>query len=786
MSTLLFGTSRVVLTPVHGVRLEPVELSVRAHVLAQMRPLGSRIVASPPPPGREAPAAATRREILAYQPVEFHAPCGYGKTTLLRYLASGAVWAPAVYVRVGSAPLDDVLQMIFDQLFTAPEPVKPTRAECEQLIRDCRTLVVLDDVPPGSRIPHHLATVLTGYGHLVTSSVGPVLTGLGQSWTLPGLPADAAFTLFTQSLDRPILHTELPYVHRLLEAVAGQPLHIKQAAALLRAGEFTARRLTEEAEADPEALDRLSLSRLSNVKRRALAVLTLFAGTLLPAALVSGIGDISYVLQYLDALHRDGIAEHPDDRFGVPVCKKERYQQQLLGQIDLAAAIRGLAGYLADPSGPHAREGLEAALSLLGFASERAQWTAVVRLIQLVEPVLFVSGRWAQWRDVLGQGIEAAQQTGDIAVEALFSHQKGTLAYCENRLEEARELLERAVELRTRLGDNAGSALSRAHLRLVRPDVPATRNVRPSGRPRPGRARQILATLAGVVAIVAAARWAIAEASQDSGTEHPPPNTSSPATEPSTSTPTVGTETPSTGPTGVPEAEATPATLGFPETAVGTRSAPVTLTLTSTGTPLVAIEKAELGGTTPGDFEITEENCAAKELAPKGNCRIQVAFRPTATGSRTAELTITDNTVDGGRTIPLSAVGTAPPDLADLKPVINQIPALDDVALPTLEFIVENRGGGVAAPTTTTVTITKPGGVPVPQPSQATAAIQPGDSQQIEVDTSGCDPVTACEYTVIANADKAIQESDETNNKVTRPPDAVEPPDPVDPPGSVD
>lgn len=91
-----------------------------------------------------------------------------------------------MYVRVGAAPLDDVLQMIFDQLFSAPEPVKPTRAECEQLIRGYRTLVVLDDVPPGSRIPHHLATALTGYGHLVTGSVGPVLTGLGQSWTLPG------------------------------------------------------------------------------------------------------------------------------------------------------------------------------------------------------------------------------------------------------------------------------------------------------------------------------------------------------------------------------------------------------------------------------------------------------------------------------------------------------------------------------------------------------------------------------------------------------------------------
>ncbi|WP_406349785.1 choice-of-anchor D domain-containing protein [Streptomyces sp. NBC_00658] len=776
MSTLLSGTSRVVLTPVHGVRLEPVELAVRAHVLAQMRSLGSRAGASSPPQGREAPAAAARREILAYQPVEFHAPCGYGKTTLLRHLASGAVWAPAVYVRVAAAPLDDVLQMIFDQLFTAPEPVKPTRAECEQLIRGCRTLVVLDDVPSGSHIPHHLATALTGYGHLVTGSVGPGLTGLGQSWTLPGLPADAAFTLFAQSLDRAITDTELPYVNRLLEAVAGQPLHIKQAAALLRAGEFTARRLAEEAEADPESLDRLSLSRLSNVKRRALAVLTLFAGALLPAALVSGIGDISYVLQYLDALHRDGLAEHPDDRFGIPVCKKERYQQQLLGQIDLAAAIRGLAGYLADPSGPHAREGLEAALSLLGFASERAQWSAVVRLIQLVEPVLFVSGRWAQWRDVLGQGIEAAQLTGDMAAEALFSHQKGTLAYCENRLDEARELLERAVELRTRLGDNAGSALSQAHLRLVRPDVPATRNVRPSDRSRLGRARQILATLVGVVAIVAATQWAIAAADQkpdpkDTAKPTPSmssatiePSTSKPTIEPSTSTPTVGAETPSTEPTGDPESEATPATLNFPETATGTRSAPETLTLTSTGTEPLFVHIATIGGTTPKDFEITADSCSDKQLAPETDCQIQVIFQPTATGQRQAVLKIPDDAAGDVLSIPLFGSGTVTALLPDLTPVVNVTYDSIDNAPPTIEFRVENHGDGVGARTTTNVTVMKRGKVLVPKTPQATAEIQPDDFQNVEVDTSGCAPVTACEYIITADVDGVVTETNEANN----------------------
>lgn len=602
--------------------------------------------------------------------MEFHAPCGYGKTTLLRYLASGAVWAPAVYVRVGSAPLDDVLQMIFDQLFTAPEPVKPTRAECEQLIRGCRTLVVLDDVPPGSRIPRHLTTMLTGYGHLVTGSVGPALTGLGQSWTLPGLPADAALDLYTRSLGRRIGESELADVQRLLAVLDGQPLHIKQAAALVRAGEFTASRLSQEAEADSEALDRLSLSRLNDAKRRALTVLALFAGALLPAALVSGVGDIAFVVQHLGQLHQDGLAEHPDDRFGIPVCKKESYQQQLLGHIDFAAAVRGLVDWLADPTGPQAREGLEAALSLLGFASDRAQFAVMVRLIRLIEPVLFVLGRWKQWRHVLGQGIEAARQSADASAEAFFAHQKGTLAYCENRLQEAQDLLERAVTLRSRHGDHTGSALSREHLRLAQA-ASGEPSPHPNGQPnRRGRRtkaqalKAALLTVVGAVAIVAAVEGITSAGSGSHGSSGGNSvdssvggliggSGSSGSSGSSDTADTTGSKgASSAGEQGEPSAESTPSKLDFPDTSTLARSAPKTLTLTSTGTKALTVFKATLDGAAPQDFEITEENCAAKQLAPKGDCRLEFVFRPTATGSRTAELTITDNTDDGGRTIP--------------------------------------------------------------------------------------------------------------------------------------
>ncbi|MEV6496604.1 choice-of-anchor D domain-containing protein [Streptomyces prunicolor] len=767
MNTVLYGAWRVVLTAAHGVRLESVELHLRAQVLAQMRPFRHSALACPPLPGREAPVAAARREILAHRPVEFHAHCGYGKTTLLRYLASGTVWAPAAYVRVGAAPLDDVLQAVVDRLYSCSEPVKVTRAECEQIIRGCHALVVIDDVPPGSRIPNDLAVVLHGRG-LVVGSTQPVLAGLGSSMRLPGLPADAAFDLYMRSLGRQLGESELADTQRLLAALDGQPLHIKQAAALVRAGDFTASRLAEEAATDPEALDRLSLSRLSDVKRRALTVLTLFAGALLPAALVSGIGDIAFVLQYLDQLHRDGVVEHPDDRFGIPVCKKESYRSQLLERIDFSAAVRGLADWLANPSGPHAAEALEAALGLLGFASERAEFAVVVRLVRLVEPVLFVMGRWKEWRHVLGQGIEAAQQVGDVSAEALFAHQKGTVAYCENRLQEARDLLERAVELRTRLGDQAGSALSRAHLELMRsgsdgrlPDSDGQSRHR--GRSVKARAfLAAVATTAGAVAMVAAVKGMVVGP--------PPPTTSSVDTvTPGTAHPTDAhpTETESTEKRKTPSADSTPEALGFTDTPTGTRSDPNTLTLTSTGAAPLNVFKATLGGGEPQDFEIATDACSSKELAPGEECRIEVVFRPMTTGRREAVLTIPDNSPGRVRKVQLSGNGTG--TTGTLPPDLNPEVTTDGT---TLSITIQNLGRGAAGPSTTQVVfkdrITDEDIEPMNKP---TVSVRGGGQTNWEVVVPPhCKSLALCTYHVKADVEDTVTEADEANNNVDGPP----------------
>jgi len=49
-----------------------------------------------------------------------------------------------------------------------------------------------------------------------------------------------------------------------------------------------------------------------------------------------------------------------------------------------------------------------------------------------------------------------------------------------------------------------------------------------------------------------------------------------------------------------------------------------------------SISRIELGGAEPGDFVILEESCLDRALNPDGTCTVEVEFRPTAAGYRSA------------------------------------------------------------------------------------------------------------------------------------------------------
>jgi hypothetical protein len=109
-----------------------------------------------------------------------------------------------------------------------------------------------------------------------------------------------------------------------------------------------------------------------------------------------------------------------------------------------------------------------------------------------------------------------------------------------------------------------------------------------------------------------------------------------------------------------PSANLTPTSLNFGSQTLGTISAVQPVTLTNQGNAALTISGIVIAptGPNPGDFAVT--NTCGTSVPAGGNCTISVTFAPTATGTRTASVTITDNSTGSPQTVSLTGMGTGP------------------------------------------------------------------------------------------------------------------------------
>jgi hypothetical protein len=108
--------------------------------------------------------------------------------------------------------------------------------------------------------------------------------------------------------------------------------------------------------------------------------------------------------------------------------------------------------------------------------------------------------------------------------------------------------------------------------------------------------------------------------------------------------------------TGVAPVTLTPATLAFGDQTVGTTSSPMSATLTNDQKTSLTIDSISITGTDAGDFSETGTTCA-QLLLSKQSCTITVTFTPTATGTRTAILKVTDSAATSPQTSKLTGTG---------------------------------------------------------------------------------------------------------------------------------
>ncbi|WP_084284068.1 Ig-like domain repeat protein [Solirubrobacter soli] len=98
-----------------------------------------------------------------------------------------------------------------------------------------------------------------------------------------------------------------------------------------------------------------------------------------------------------------------------------------------------------------------------------------------------------------------------------------------------------------------------------------------------------------------------------------------------------------------------PATADAGSVTVGSTGS-TRVTLTSTGTLAVRVAAARVSD---GDFSVAADTCSGTAVAAGATCTVDVAFKPSAPGSRTATLTFSDSVAE--HAVALTGVGTPAP-----------------------------------------------------------------------------------------------------------------------------
>ena len=156
-------------------------------------------------------------------------------------------------------------------------------------------------------------------------------------------------------------------------------------------------------------------------------------------------------------------------------------------------------------------------------------------------------------------------------------------------------------------------------------------------------------------------------------------------------------------------ASVSPTSLTFGNQAVGTTSTAQSSTLTNTGTISLTIASIAVSG----DFAETD-NCG-NSVAAGGSCTINVTFTPTATGTRTGTLTITDDAPDSPQMVSLTGTGIQPSiAIGSVSPGVVTLAQGGSSQSVTVNLTRTNYTGSVTLATSTlpsgvTATYTQPG-----------------------------------------------------------------------------
>jgi hypothetical protein len=119
----------------------------------------------------------------------------------------------------------------------------------------------------------------------------------------------------------------------------------------------------------------------------------------------------------------------------------------------------------------------------------------------------------------------------------------------------------------------------------------------------------------------------------------------------------------------LPKIEATPASVSFPDLALGRITDVTHVIIKNTATDPgvnLTISGLRLGGNAPKSFVLGKETCTGAAIAPGGTCTVNVRFAPRRLGGRLATLVV-ENDAGPNLSVGLGGNGVAPADASHLR-----------------------------------------------------------------------------------------------------------------------
>ena len=395
---------------------------------------------------------------------------GAGKTAFLRHLANhtraDAFVDGVVYLTVRNQAASDLRQLLFDAFYECDRICKPTETEIRRSLQEIQALILLDDVEVPSDEMEQVLEVAPRSAFALASRQRE-RSGDARALRLEGLPPDQALLLLEREVGRALEDVERDVAAIVCARLEGEPLRIRQAAALVRD-----RRISfEEVARDvvPNNLLAELVASIGDKERRALLALGALPGLPLSPQHIAGVAEITDIEPSMSMLFARGLVVRTQSRYRLADGVRDRVRRtedlKPWGHRAITYFTAWAERYRRSPE--TLLEQVEALLRVQQHAVDTKRWGEVLQLGRVIESAMILDARWGAWAILLQHCLAAARATGDRAAEAWALHQSGSRALCLGERATARTLLNQALPLREAVGDSDATAATRRNLSFV-------------------------------------------------------------------------------------------------------------------------------------------------------------------------------------------------------------------------------------------------------------------------------------------------------------------------------